>query len=118
MIGDFLRDIRSSRGLTQNQLAEVAGLSQPNLSAYETGRRVPTAETLNRIVVACGYLLTATAGDRSVVCPLPRVGWFPDEDLPPRLPGDPADEAPAVDPQLTGTERNRVFTELLHAFAP
>jgi transcriptional regulator with XRE-family HTH domain len=94
--GAFLREIRESRGLSQAQLAEVSGIGQPNLSAYERDRRVPTAATLNTIVVACGYQLTAVAGPRTVRCPLPRMGWFPDEDDPPPLPGDPAEEAPTV----------------------
>ncbi|MGI8710532.1 MAG: helix-turn-helix domain-containing protein, partial [Acidimicrobiales bacterium] len=40
--GAFLRQVRRSRGMTQAQLAEVCGISQPNLSAYENDRRSPT----------------------------------------------------------------------------
>jgi len=88
--------VRRSRHLTQAQLAEVSGISQPNLSAYENGRRQPTLDVLNRILVACGYQLVADGGSREVRCPLPKAGWFPDEDLPPRLPDDPPDEPPVV----------------------
>lgn len=45
-------DIRGERraiGLSQSQLARAAGIPQPNLSAYENGRRVPSAEVLDRI---------------------------------------------------------------------
>lgn len=45
-------DIRAGRraaGLTQSQLARAAQVPQPNLSAYENGRRVPTPEVLDRI---------------------------------------------------------------------
>lgn len=45
-------DIRAQRraaGLSQSQLARAAHVSQPNLSAYENGRRVPTPEVLERI---------------------------------------------------------------------
>ena len=45
-------DIRAERraaGLSQSQLARAAGVSQPNLSAYENGRRVPSPEVLERI---------------------------------------------------------------------
>ncbi len=45
-------DIRVERravGLSQEQLAEAAGVPQPNLSAYENGRRVPFPEVLERI---------------------------------------------------------------------
>lgn len=45
-------DIRAERraaGLSQSQLARAAGVLQPNLSAYENGRRVPSPEVLERI---------------------------------------------------------------------
>lgn len=111
--GAFLREIRASRQLSQAQLAAVVGISQPNLSAYERDRRLPTIDTLNRLVVACGYVLVAQAGTRSVACPLPRVGWFPDDDNPPRLPGDPADEPPTVDASTSLDDRADVITAVL-----
>ena len=92
MYGPFLRQLRTSRGMTQRQLAEISGISQPNISAYERGHRQPTIDVLNRIMVSCGYLLTADGGGHSITAPLPKVGWFPLEDLPPRLPDDPPDE--------------------------
>jgi len=88
--------------MTQAQLAETTGISQPNLSAYENSRREPTLDVLNRIVVACGYQLVAEAGAKQIPVPLPRVGWFPLEDLPPRLPDDPPDE-PSTMPWDTPT---------------
>jgi transcriptional regulator with XRE-family HTH domain len=103
--GDFIRDVRHSRGISQDELAQVARISQPNLSAYECGRRVPTADTLNKILVACGYELAASSGERVIYCPLPVAGWFPDEDLPPPLAGDPGDEAPSVTPDTPMAER-------------
>jgi len=48
-------DIRAQRraaGLSQSQLAHAAGVPQPNLSAYENGRRVPSPDVLSRIVRA------------------------------------------------------------------
>ena len=45
-------DIRAEReaaGLSQSQLAHAAGLPQPNLSAYENGRRRPSPPVLARI---------------------------------------------------------------------
>ncbi len=45
-------DIRAERraaGLSQSQLSRAAGVSQPNLSAYENGRRTPSPEVLDRI---------------------------------------------------------------------
>ena len=113
MYGSFLQEIRRSRRLSQGELAEIVGISQPNLSAYENDRRVPSADTLNRLLVACGYQLVAKAGDRAIPCPLPRVGWFPDEDDPPRLADDPADERSTVDVHTPLAERAAMLTAVL-----
>lgn len=118
MYGSFVREVRESRALSQTELAEVSGISQPNISAIENGRRSPSADTLNRLLVACGYELAAVAGERVVHCPLPRVGWFPDEDLPPRLPHDPPDEEPSVTARSPITERVRVIAAVLEAAEP
>lgn len=45
-------DIRAEReaaGMTQSILAAAANVSQPNLSAYENGRRTPSTAVLDRI---------------------------------------------------------------------
>lgn len=45
-------DIRAARltaGMSQSQLAVAADVPQPNLSAYENGRRAPSPEVLERI---------------------------------------------------------------------
>jgi len=80
--GAFIRQVRESRGMSQQELAALVGTSQPTLSAYEHDRKVPSADTLNRIVAACGYLLTASAGPAEVVCGLPRAGWVPQDQWP------------------------------------
>jgi transcriptional regulator with XRE-family HTH domain len=71
MYGAFIRRARVSRGLTQVELARMVGIEQPNVSAYENDRQMPSADVLNRILTACGYLLEATAGERRLVCPPP-----------------------------------------------
>ncbi len=113
--GAFVRTIRRARGLSQRELADVSGVSQPNISAIEHDRRVPSADSLNRLVVACGFELAAVAGEEVVHCPLPEVGWFPDEGLPGPDPGDPGDEAPVVGPDTPIDERLRVITAVLEA---
>ena len=113
MYGASLRDVRRSRQLSQDELAIIVGISQPNLSAYERDRRVPSADTLNRLLVACGYQLVARAGSACIPCPLPRVGWFPDDEDPPGLPDDPADEPPTVDVSTPLAERAAVLTAVL-----
>ncbi len=117
MYGDFIRRVRHSRGISQAQLARIIGTSQPTLSDYERDRKLPSADTLNRIVVGCGYLLTAVAGSRHIGCPLPRAGWFAGEDLPPRLPGDPPDEPPLLSADSPENDRLRDIEAIIHAGA-
>lgn len=44
--------IRRRAGLTQKQLADLSGVAQPNVAAYETGRRRPSAKMLARLIAA------------------------------------------------------------------
>ena len=53
-LGDQLRAIRRSRDLTQKEVAERAGISQPALSRIELGGGVPDIETLRRLGNAMG----------------------------------------------------------------
>lgn len=115
MYGSFVRAAREARMLTQRELAEISGIRQSNISAIESERRVPSADTLNRLLASCGFELTATAGHRTIYCPLPRGGWFPDEDLPARLADDPPDEPPSLAPGASMDERVRVITDVLDA---
>jgi transcriptional regulator with XRE-family HTH domain len=55
--GRAIRDARTGAGLTQQQLAELAGTSQATLSAYESGRKRPAVDTLGRILAAAGSRL-------------------------------------------------------------
>lgn len=51
---ELIRVARRRRGLSQAELAERAGTSQPVISAYENGRRDPTTRTLRRLIAATG----------------------------------------------------------------
>jgi len=44
-----LRRRRDAMGLTQRELAVRSGIPQPNIAAYETGRRSPSAATMDRL---------------------------------------------------------------------
>ena len=59
--GALLAAVRRRGGLTQAELAERAGTSQPVISAYEHGRRDPTFGTLRRLVAAGGERLRIDA---------------------------------------------------------
>jgi predicted nucleotidyltransferase len=47
-----IRARRQAAGMSQAALARAARVPQPNISAYENGRRRPTAEVLERIATA------------------------------------------------------------------
>jgi len=54
---ELIREARLMAGLTMTELAERAGTSKPTLSRYENGLVDPGAETLNRLLRACGHEL-------------------------------------------------------------
>ncbi|MDR6866893.1 transcriptional regulator with XRE-family HTH domain [Microbacterium resistens] len=51
-MGETLREARERAGLSQAQLAMRSGVAQPNIAAYESGRRNPSAAMLDRLQVA------------------------------------------------------------------
>ena len=51
----LIRMARREAGLTQKALADRAGTSQAAMSAYESGRRSPSVDTLCRILGAAGF---------------------------------------------------------------
>jgi transcriptional regulator with XRE-family HTH domain len=107
--GSFVRAVREARGLTQHDLARVSGIAQTNISAIENGRRVPSADTLNRLLVACGFELSATAGSQTIYCDLPSDLWSR------RLPDDPPDERPSIAADAPADDRAEVVTAVLDA---
>lgn len=56
---ELIREARQAAGLTMAELAERAGSSKPTISRYENGLVDPGAETLNRLLHACGQELRA-----------------------------------------------------------
>lgn len=51
----IVREIRKASGLTQSELAELGGTSQPTIAAYESGAKVPNLKTLRRLAEAAGF---------------------------------------------------------------
>lgn len=47
-----LKEARCRKDMTQKELAEFLGISQPILSQYETGKRVPNLVISRRIAAA------------------------------------------------------------------
>ena len=48
----MIREARRAAGMSQRLLAERAGVPQPNIAAYETGRRTPSAATTAKLLGA------------------------------------------------------------------
>ena len=69
---ELIRVVRQRRGLTQAELAERAGTSQPVVSAYEHGRRDPSFATLAKLIDAGGEVLRIDAALPMRDLPLPR----------------------------------------------
>lgn len=51
----LIRIARREAGMTQQTLADRAGTSQAAVSAYESGRRSPSVDTLCRLLGAAGF---------------------------------------------------------------
>lgn len=54
MIGENMRLLRKSRGISQQDLAEKLGVSARSLIRYESGERMPDAEFAGRIAAVLG----------------------------------------------------------------
>ena len=63
-----LKALRTSRGLSQKQLAEAAGLSQNAISQWESGAREPSWSNVLALANALGVTCQEfTGGDAGVV---------------------------------------------------
>lgn len=61
-IGKFIRLYRESKHWTQSQLAEQLGVSQRNVSYYESGKRIPPADVLKKISTIFGVPVDVILG--------------------------------------------------------
>lgn len=55
-VARFVRELRAKSGLTQAELAERAGMAQPDISRLEAGQTSigPSVDRLERMAQACG----------------------------------------------------------------
>jgi len=60
----LLLSARTRLGLSQTAFAELLGIAQPTLSAYESGRRQPTLPTLLRLLARAGLDLRMELADQ------------------------------------------------------
>lgn len=60
----LIRTARTRAGLSQRDLAAAAGTSQPAIARYESGRGEPRADTLERLLAACGATIATKQAQR------------------------------------------------------
>ena len=60
--GERVKDLRKQKGMTQERLAEKAGITPAALSQIEKGARVPTIPVLHRIARVLGVSLDYLSG--------------------------------------------------------
>lgn len=69
---EIIRRARRRSGLSQRELAARAGTSPATLAFYETGAKVPRADTLDRILRAAGFVPEVALGSRADRSPAAR----------------------------------------------
>lgn len=52
LLGQRIKEVRKSKGITQEQLAKCVGIGTSNISYIETGKFAPTIENFEKIVKA------------------------------------------------------------------
>lgn len=57
MFGDILKELRNSKGLLQEELGKIIGISKSTVGMYETGKRMPNDKTLKKISAYFGVTI-------------------------------------------------------------
>lgn len=68
--GDRLREIRKTRGLTQEQLAQMIGVAKSTLTGYERDNREPNVLTITKLAQVLGVTGDDLLGTENVKSPL------------------------------------------------
>lgn len=63
MLGEKLKELRGKHGLTQATFAEIFNISSGTIAMWETGKRTPDIEMLNRIAEYFGVTLDYLVGN-------------------------------------------------------
>lgn len=68
MFKENIKQLRKSKGLTQKKIAEDLGITQPTYQQWESGKRSPTGETLEKLAnffnVSTDFLLGRNNGEQ------------------------------------------------------
>ena len=76
-IAGLIKGARRAAGITQAELARRASTTQPAVTAYESGARVPSVSTLRRLLNACDHDLELVARPRVRRGAMPLSGLAP-----------------------------------------
>jgi transcriptional regulator with XRE-family HTH domain len=68
----LIRHARSRAGRSRREVAGRAGMPESAITLYEAGRRIPTWEQLQQLVMACGFWLDVRLRE---LRPVLRPGW-------------------------------------------
>jgi transcriptional regulator with XRE-family HTH domain len=66
-IGRRVRELREGKDLTTYELAKRSGIHRPNISRIESGKHVPTLDTLMRLAQALGVSVAGLVAEASPV---------------------------------------------------
>ncbi len=55
LLGKRIKELRKTKGLTQEQLAEIINLETCSLSAIESGRHFPSLPTIEKIAITLNH---------------------------------------------------------------
>ena len=58
-----LKELRLTKGLTQKEIAEEFGIKQPNYQQWESGKRKPSSETLEKFADFFGVTMDYLSGN-------------------------------------------------------
>src|SRR5579885_2312484 len=75
-IGCVIAILRTARHLSQTELGKTTGVGQSSISEYERGKKEPQYSTLERLVSAMGYHLSAVEETKQFLAVLKRKHTF------------------------------------------
>ena len=64
-VAEQIKQYRKKAGLTQQELADKAGITRVSVGKYETDRTVPSVETGQKIAVALGITMDTLLGEEN-----------------------------------------------------
>lgn len=84
-LGQRIRDLRADRGMLAKQLAEIVGVSRPQLSRIESGTRPMDSMLLRRIAQALHVPVDDLFPQERVIRAMPRTGGTDAEHMKPMI---------------------------------